>query len=123
MVVHAAKFSLSDVMLTIYTTHHSPLRSLLFSYLDHSDVKIMIEAFHWLKPMMNYSFPLRLPELCLFPTMSSRCRFRILVQEIQETPEHRPDASRFLILFGYQRGNIVQATSHQGTALWHFVSF
>jgi hypothetical protein len=85
-------------MLTIYTTYHSPLCSLLFSYLDHSDVKTMIEAFHWLKPMMNYSFPLRLPELCLFPTMYSRCRFSILVQAIQETPEHRPDASRFLDL-------------------------
>jgi hypothetical protein len=95
IVVHAAKFSLIDVMLIIYTTYHSPLCSLLFSYLDHSDVKTMIEAFHWLKPMMNYSFPLRLPEHCLFPTMFSRCRFRILVQAIQETPEHRPDASRF----------------------------
>jgi hypothetical protein len=61
-------------------------------------VKTMIEAFHWLKLMMNYSFPLRLPELCLFPKMSSRFRFRILVQAIQETPEHRPDASRFLDL-------------------------
>jgi hypothetical protein len=30
--------------------------------------------------------------------MSSRLGFRILVQEIQETPEHRPDASRFLDL-------------------------
>jgi hypothetical protein len=58
----------------------------------------MIEAFHWMKPMMNYSFPLRLPEHCLFPTISSRRRFRILVQAIQETPEHRPDASRFLDL-------------------------
>jgi hypothetical protein len=76
-------------MFTIYTTYHSPLCSLLFSYLDHSDVKTMIEAFHWLKPMMNYSFPLRLPELCLF---------LILVQAIQETPEHRPEASRFLDL-------------------------
>jgi hypothetical protein len=34
----------------------------------------------------------------LFPTMSSRCRFRILFQAIQETPEHRPDAYRFLDL-------------------------
>jgi hypothetical protein len=98
IIVHAAKFPLSDVMLTIYTTYHSPLCSLLFSYLDHSDAKTIIEAFHWLKPMMNYSFPLRLPELSLFPTMSSRRRFRILVQAIQETPEHRPDASRFLDL-------------------------
>jgi hypothetical protein len=65
IIVHAAKFPLSDVMLTIYTTYHSPLCSLLFSYLDHSYVKTMIEAFHWLKPMMNYSFPLRLPELSL----------------------------------------------------------
>jgi hypothetical protein len=48
--------------------------------------------------MMNYSFPLRLPEHCLFPTTSSRPSFRILVQGIQETPEHRPDASLFLDL-------------------------
>jgi hypothetical protein len=98
IIVHAAKFPLSEVMLTIYTTYHSPLSSLLFSYLDHSDVKTMIETFHWMKPLMNYSFPLRLPKLSLFPTVSSRRRFRILVQAIQETPEHRPDASRFLDL-------------------------
>jgi hypothetical protein len=95
IVVHAAKFPLGDVMLTIYTTYHSPLCRFLFSHLDHSDVKEVIEAFHWMKPMMNNSFPLRLPEHCLFPTTSSRCLFRILVQGIQETPEHRPDASRF----------------------------
>jgi hypothetical protein len=53
IVVHAAKFPLSDVMLTIYTAYHSPLCSLLFSYLDHSVAKTMIEAFHWLKPMIN----------------------------------------------------------------------
>jgi hypothetical protein len=99
IVVHAVKSPLSDVMLTIYTTYHSPLCTLLFSYLDHSDVNTMIEAFHWLKPMMNYSFPLSPPEHCLFPKMSSCFRFRILVQEIQETPEHRPDASRSLDLF------------------------
>jgi hypothetical protein len=98
IVVHAAKFPLGDVMLTIYTTYHSPLCSLLFSYLDHSDVKEVIEAFHWMKLMMNYSFPLRLPEHCLFPTTSSRRRFRILVKGIQETPENHPDASRFLDL-------------------------
>jgi hypothetical protein len=98
IIVHAAKFSLSDVMLTIYTTYHSPLSSLLFSYLDHSDVKTMIETFHWMKQLINYSFPLRLPELSLFPTMSSCRRFRILVQAIQETSEHRPDAYRFLDL-------------------------
>jgi hypothetical protein len=61
-------------------------------------VKEVIEAFHWMTPMMNYSFPLRLPEHCIFPTMSSRRRFRILVQGIQETPAQRPDASRFLDL-------------------------
>jgi hypothetical protein len=54
IVVHAAKFPISDIMLTIYTTYHSPLCSLLFSHLDHIDVKTMIEAFHWMKPMMNY---------------------------------------------------------------------
>jgi hypothetical protein len=61
-------------------------------------VKEVIEAFPWMKPMMNYSFPLRLPEHCLFPTTSSRRRFSILVQGIQETPEHRPYASQFLDL-------------------------
>jgi hypothetical protein len=98
IIVHAAKFTLSEIMLKIYTTYHSPLSRLLFSYLEHSDVKTMIEIFHWMKPLMNYSFPLRLPELSLFPTMSSRRRLRIIVQSIQETPEHRPDASRFLDL-------------------------
>jgi hypothetical protein len=96
--VHAAKFPLSEFMLTIYTTYHYPLYSLLFSYLDHSDVKTMIETCHWMNPLMNYSFTLRLPELSLLPTMSSRRRFRIIVQKIQETPEHRPNASRFLNL-------------------------
>jgi hypothetical protein len=99
IIVHAAKFPLSEVMLTIYTTYNSPLCSLLFSYLEHSDVKTMIETFHWMKPLINYSFPLRLPELYLFPKMSSCRRFRIRVQAIQETPEHRPDASWFLDLF------------------------
>jgi hypothetical protein len=50
---HAAKFPLCDVMLTIYTTYHSPLCHLLFAHLDHSDVKEVIEAFSWMKPMMN----------------------------------------------------------------------
>jgi hypothetical protein len=61
IIVHAAKSPLSEVMLTIYTTYHSPLSSLLFSYLDHSDMKTMIENFHSMKPLMDYSFPLRLP--------------------------------------------------------------
>jgi hypothetical protein len=47
---------------------------------------------------MNYSFPLWLPELSLFPTVVAHNPFQILVQEIQEKPEHRPDASRFLDL-------------------------
>jgi hypothetical protein len=59
---------------------------------------MMIETFHWMKPLMNYSFPLRLPELSLFPTMPSRCRFRIIFQAIQETPERCTDAYRFLDL-------------------------
>jgi hypothetical protein len=81
----------------------------------------MIETFHSIKPLMNYSFPLRLPEISLFPTMSSRRCFRILVQEIQETPEHRPDASRFFILFGCRPVNIAHAKSPQDTLIFHFV--
>jgi hypothetical protein len=95
ILVNAAKYPLPEVMLTIYTTYHSPLSCLLFSYLEHDNLKTMIDTFHSMKPLMNCSFPLRIPELSLFPTMSLRCRFRILVQAIQETPEHRPDASRF----------------------------
>jgi hypothetical protein len=37
IVVHAAKFPLCDVMLTIYTKYHSPLCRVLFSHLDHSN--------------------------------------------------------------------------------------
>jgi hypothetical protein len=98
IVTFAARCPLSDVMLTIYTTYHSPLGPLMFSTLDHSDVMEVIEAHYWMKPMMNYSFPFRLPEHCLFPTMSSRRRFSIVVRGIQDTPEHRPVASRFLDL-------------------------
>jgi hypothetical protein len=57
----AARFPLSDVMLTIYTMYHSQLGPFLFSHLDHSDVNEVIQAHYWMKPMMNYSFPLRLP--------------------------------------------------------------
>jgi hypothetical protein len=122
IVVHAAKFPLSDVMLTIYTTYHFPLCCLLFSHLYHSDVKEVIEAFHWMKPMINYSFPLRLPEHCIFPTTSSRQRFRILVQGIQETPEHRPDASRFLgiIWLSTRESCTSEITSGYCTMALHF---
>jgi hypothetical protein len=96
IVKFAARFPLSDVMLTIYTTYHSQLGPFLFLHLEHSDVKEVIQAHYWMKPMMNYSFPLRLPEHCLFPTMPSHRRFSIVVRGIQETPEHRPVASRFL---------------------------
>jgi hypothetical protein len=91
----AARFPLYGVMLTIYTTYHYQLGPFLVSHLDHSDVKEVIQAHYWMIPMMNYSFPLRLPEHCLFPTISSRHRFSIVVRVIQETPEHRPVASRF----------------------------
>jgi hypothetical protein len=43
IVKFAARFTLCDVMLTIYTTYHSPLGPLLFSHLDHSDVKEVIQ--------------------------------------------------------------------------------
>jgi hypothetical protein len=78
IVEFSAKYPLCDVMLTIYTTYHSPLCALLFSHLEHIDVKEVIEAFPWMKPMMNYSFPLRLPEHWLFPTMFSRHCFSII---------------------------------------------
>jgi hypothetical protein len=123
IVVHAAKFSLIDVMLIIYTTYHSPLCSLLFSYLDHSDVKTMIEAFHWLKPMMNYSFHsgfliIVFSQQCLHVAVSGFLfkQFKRHLNTVQMHPG-------FWILFGYRRANFVQATSRQGTALWHFVSF
>jgi hypothetical protein len=51
-----------------------------------------------MKPLMNYSFPLRLQELSLFPTTASHRRFRIVVKAIEDTPEHRPVASIFLEL-------------------------
>jgi hypothetical protein len=96
IIVHAAKYPLTEVLLTIYTTYDPPLSGILFSYLEHNDLKTMIETFHWMKPLMNYSFPLRLPDLSLLPTMYSRHRFSILVQAIQDTLENHPDASRFL---------------------------
>jgi hypothetical protein len=98
IVKFAAKYTLCDVILTIHTTYHSPLFPLLFSHLDHIGVKEVIEAFPWMKPMMNYSFPLISPDHCLFPTMYLCRRFSIVVRGIQETPEHRPDASQFLDL-------------------------
>jgi hypothetical protein len=51
-----------------------------------------------MKPLMNYSFPLGLQELSLFPTTASCRRFCIVVKAIEETKEHRPVASRFLEL-------------------------
>jgi hypothetical protein len=48
--------------------------------------------------LMNYLFPLGLPELTLFLTTASRRRFCIVVKAIEETPEHRPVASIFLEL-------------------------
>jgi hypothetical protein len=57
-------------------------------------VKEVIEAFAWMKLMMNNSFPHRLRKHCLFPTMSSRRCLSIVARGIQETPEHCPDASR-----------------------------
>jgi hypothetical protein len=54
IIVHAAKYPLTEVMLTIYTTYHSPLSCILFSYLEHENLKTLIETFHWMKPLMNY---------------------------------------------------------------------
>jgi hypothetical protein len=39
IIENVAKFPLCDVMLTIYTTYHSPLCHFLFRHLDNSDVK------------------------------------------------------------------------------------
>jgi hypothetical protein len=91
----AKKTSLTEVLLTIYTKYHSQLSTLLFSWLEHEDLVALIKAYLWMKPLMNYSFPLGLPELSLFPTTASRRRFRILVKVFEETREHRPVASRF----------------------------
>jgi hypothetical protein len=92
----AKKKTLPEVFLTIYTTYHSPLPIHLFSWLDHEDLLILIKTFQWMKSLMNYSFLLGIPELSLFPTTASRQRFCIVVKAIEETPEHRPVASRFL---------------------------
>jgi hypothetical protein len=94
----AKKTSLTEVLLTIHTSYHSPFANLLFSWLEHEDVVSLIKAYIWMKPFMNYSLPLGLQELSLFPTTASRRRFRIVVKDIEETPEHMPVASRFLEL-------------------------
>jgi hypothetical protein len=98
IIVHAPVCPIAEVLLTLYTAYHSPLSVLLLPWFDHKDLVKLIELFDWMKPLMNYSFSLWLPELSLFPTVEARHRFRIIVQAIQETPEHHPDASRFLDL-------------------------
>jgi hypothetical protein len=86
-IIHCAKkTSLTEVLLTTYTTYHSPFATLLFSWLEHEDVESLIKAYIWMKPLVNYSFPLGLQELSLFPTTASRIRFRIVVKAIEETP-------------------------------------
>jgi hypothetical protein len=92
------KTSLTEVLLTIYTTYHSPLSTILFSWLEHEDMVALINAYIWMKQLMNYSFPLGLPELYLFSTTDSHRRFCIVVKDIEKTPEHQPVASRFLEL-------------------------
>jgi hypothetical protein len=92
----AKRNPLTEVLLAIYTTYHSPLSILLFSWLEHEDLVALMKTYQWMKPLMSYSFPLGIPELSLFPTTASRGRFRIVVKAIEEKPEHRPVASRFL---------------------------
>jgi hypothetical protein len=94
----AKKTSLTEVLLTIYTTYHSLFATLLLSWLEHEDVVALIKAYLWMKTLMNYSFPLGLQELYLFPITASRRRFHIVVKAIEDTPEHMPVASRFLEL-------------------------
>jgi hypothetical protein len=96
IIFHAAKYPLTAVLLTIYTTYHSSLYGLFLSWLKHNTFVTLVELFDWMEPLMNLSFLLRLTKLSLFPTMSARLHFRILVQSIQETPGHHPNASRFL---------------------------
>jgi hypothetical protein len=98
IICYAKKTSLTEVLLTIYTTYHSPFATLLFSWLEHEDVVALIKAYLWMKPLMNYSFSLGLQELSLFLTIDSRIRFRIVVKVIEERPEHRPVTFRFLEL-------------------------
>jgi hypothetical protein len=93
------KTSLTEVLLTLYTTYHSPFATLLFLWLEHEYLSL-IKEYIWMKPLMNYSFPLGVPELSLFPITASRRRFCIVVNAIEETPEHRPVASIFLELNG-----------------------
>jgi hypothetical protein len=88
IIVRATTCPIAEVLLTLYTTYHSPPSDLLLFWFYHTDLVKLIEVFYWMKPLIKYSFPLRLPELSLFPSVAARLRFRILVQAIQETPEH-----------------------------------
>jgi hypothetical protein len=67
IICRAKKTSLTEVLLTIYTTYHSPFATLLFSWLEHEDVVAFIKSCLWMKPLTNYSFPLGLQDLSLFP--------------------------------------------------------
>jgi hypothetical protein len=84
IIVRAQSCPITEAMLTLCTTYYSPLSVLLLSWFEHKDL-VKLGIFDWMKPLMNYSFPLRLPELSLFPTVAAHHRFRILVQEIQDT--------------------------------------
>jgi ATP:corrinoid adenosyltransferase len=44
------------------------IANLLFSWLEHEDVVSLIKSYLWMKPLMNYSFPLDIQEISLFPT-------------------------------------------------------
>jgi hypothetical protein len=56
-IVHATSHTITEVLLTLYTTHHSPLSDLLLSWFEHKDLLKLIGIFDWMKPLMNYSFP------------------------------------------------------------------
>jgi hypothetical protein len=89
---------ITEVLLTLFTIYHSPLFDLLLSWFEHNELVKLIGICDWMKSLMNYSFPLRLHQLSRFPTVDTGHCFRMLIQEIQETPEHHPDASHFLDL-------------------------
>jgi hypothetical protein len=45
--------TITEVLLAIYTTYHSPISILLFSLFEHEDMVILIKLFQCMTPLMN----------------------------------------------------------------------